>query len=107
MIDKKNSAPREALYPVAVGFLVMALGESFGMNCGYGLNPARDLIPRIFTAVAGWKSEPFTYVMLLNCSFFNRSWVGGLKSGYPSILFFLNVCLERLRKFSKIAPILA
>lgn len=60
LIDKKNSAPREALFPVAVGFLVVAIGASFGMNCGYGINPARDLVPRIFTAVAGWKSKPFT-----------------------------------------------
>ena len=57
--DKSNSAPREALYPVAVGFLVVCIGASFGLNCGYGINPARDLMPRIFTALAGWKTIAF------------------------------------------------
>ena len=60
LTDKRNSAPREALFPVAVGFLVVAIGASFGLNCGYAINPARDLIPRIFTTLAGWKTIAFT-----------------------------------------------
>ena len=44
---------------MCVGFLVVVIGISFGINCGYGINPARDLIPRIFTALAGWKEQPF------------------------------------------------
>lgn len=27
---------------------------SFGLNCGYALNPVRDFIPRLFTSIAGW-----------------------------------------------------
>lgn len=46
--------------PVAVGFLVMALGMSFGFNAGYAINPARDLGPRLFTFIGGWGSEVFT-----------------------------------------------
>jgi MIP family channel proteins len=42
------------LGPIAVGFLVMVIGMSFGFNAGYAINPARDLGPRLFTAVAGW-----------------------------------------------------
>lgn len=60
LTDKRNNAPNPELLPFVIGFLVLVIGASFGMNCGYGINPARDLIPRIFTAIAGWKSEPFT-----------------------------------------------
>ncbi|KAE9263586.1 hypothetical protein PR003_g33105 [Phytophthora rubi] len=38
----------------------MALGMAFGMNTGYAVNPARDLGPRIFTAIAGWGTKAFT-----------------------------------------------
>ncbi|TNN67014.1 Aquaporin-3 [Liparis tanakae] len=31
-----------------------------GFNSGYAVNPARDLGPRLFTAVAGWGTEVFT-----------------------------------------------
>ncbi len=47
------------LGPIAVGFLVMVIGMSFGYNAGYAINPARDFGPRLFTAFAGWGSEVF------------------------------------------------
>ena len=31
-----------------LGLTVLGLGVSFGFNCGYPLNPARDLAPRLF-----------------------------------------------------------
>ncbi|CAB1332633.1 unnamed protein product [Coregonus sp. 'balchen'] len=42
-----------------VGFVVLVIGLSMGFNSGYAVNPARDLGPRIFTALAGWGSEVF------------------------------------------------
>lgn len=42
------------LGPIVVGFLVMLLGMAYGLNAGYAINPARDLGPRLFTAIAGW-----------------------------------------------------
>lgn len=57
--DRRNSPPDAAVAPVVVGLLVVLIGMSFGFNAGYAINPARDLGPRLFTAVAGWGSEVF------------------------------------------------
>jgi MIP family channel proteins len=56
--DARNNAAGN-LGPIVVGLLVMAIGMSFGFNAGYAINPARDLGPRLFTAVAGWGTEVF------------------------------------------------
>jgi MIP family channel proteins len=58
--DSRNTSPPNGLAPVLVGLLVVAIGASLGFNTGYAINPARDLGPRAFTAVAGWGSEVFT-----------------------------------------------
>jgi MIP family channel proteins len=57
--DRRNSAPDAAIAPVLVGLLVVLVGMTFGFNAGYAINPARDLGPRLFTAVAGWGSDVF------------------------------------------------
>jgi glycerol uptake facilitator protein len=41
------------LGPVLVGGTVLAVGISLGGPSGYAINPARDLGPRIFGALAG------------------------------------------------------
>jgi MIP family channel proteins len=56
--DARNT-PAGNLAPIVIGFLVMAIGMSFGFNSGYAINPARDLGPRIFTALGGWGQEVF------------------------------------------------
>ena len=48
------------LVPLNVGFTVLGLGICFGYNCGYPVNPARDLAPCLFTALAGWGPGVFT-----------------------------------------------
>jgi MIP family channel proteins len=57
--DRRNLAPPAWFVPVAVGGAVLAIGMTFGLNAGYAINPARDLGPRLFTAVAGWGGEVF------------------------------------------------
>jgi glycerol uptake facilitator protein len=47
------------LTPWIVGFIVMAVGISFGANAGYAINPARDFGPRIFAGIAGWGKVAF------------------------------------------------
>lgn len=58
--DQKNSGPPGWLVPPLVGGLVVAIGVAFGFNAGYAINPARDLGPRLFTAVAGWGTSVFS-----------------------------------------------
>lgn len=60
IIDPHNSPVPRGLEAFAVGFVVLVIGLSMGFNSGYAVNPARDLGPRIFTALAGWGREVFT-----------------------------------------------
>lgn len=58
--DQRNNPPPAWLAPVIVGGIVVAIGVAFGFNAGYAINPARDLGPRLFTAVGGWGSGVFS-----------------------------------------------
>eukprot|EP00164_Ancoracysta_twista_P000812 GFYU01001073.1.p1 GENE.GFYU01001073.1~~GFYU01001073.1.p1 ORF type:complete len:325 (+),score=63.96 GFYU01001073.1:66-1040(+) len=63
LTDKLNASPLPSNFlPVLVGAVVTAIGFSFGFNCGFPINPARDLAPRVFLAIAGWGSDAFTDV---------------------------------------------
>jgi MIP family channel proteins len=57
--DARNLAPDPKFAPLVVGLAVTVIGMTFGYNAGYAINPARDLGPRLFTAVAGWGGEVF------------------------------------------------
>ncbi|XP_046898497.1 aquaporin-9b [Hypomesus transpacificus] len=58
--DGKNIGAPKGMEPLCIGLIIMAIGVSMGLNCGYPINPARDLAPRLFTAVAGWGMEVFS-----------------------------------------------
>jgi len=60
LLDDKNIGVGANIAPFLIGLIVFTLGVTFGINAGFGVNPARDLGPRIFTAMAGWGSTPFT-----------------------------------------------
>ncbi len=51
--DMKNMGLKDNFGPFIVGFTVLAVGLSLGGPSGYSINPARDLGPRIFGALAG------------------------------------------------------
>lgn len=57
--DTRNIAPSANVGPLIVGLLVVVIGIGFGFNCGYAINPARDLGPRLFTLIAGWGTDVF------------------------------------------------
>lgn len=52
--DARNMAPISNLGPLIIGFVVFAIGTSFGANTGYAINPARDFGPRLLAFLAGW-----------------------------------------------------
>ncbi|KAJ8267828.1 hypothetical protein COCON_G00130000 [Conger conger] len=57
--DRRNTAVPPELGPLLVGLIVLVIGISMGANCGYALNPARDLGPRLYSYVAGWGDQVF------------------------------------------------
>ena len=59
LTDSRNTPPPVGLGPVVVGMLVLLIGMTFGYNAGYAINPARDLGPRLFTALFGWGGDVF------------------------------------------------
>ncbi|KAI0030976.1 aquaporin [Vararia minispora EC-137] len=59
--DKRNGPPPPGMLPLVIFLLVLGLGAAFGMQTGYAINPARDLGPRIMTAIVGYGSAPFNY----------------------------------------------
>jgi glycerol uptake facilitator protein len=54
VVDEINQPVRANLAPLMIGFIVVAIGLSFGANAGYAINPARDFGPRLFALFAGW-----------------------------------------------------
>ncbi|NWV38016.1 AQP9 protein, partial [Grantiella picta] len=60
LLDARNNSIPKGLEPIAIGLLIIAISSSLGMNSGCAMNPARDLGPRLFTAIAGWGMEVFT-----------------------------------------------
>ncbi|KAM5129700.1 aquaporin-10 [Mantella aurantiaca] len=59
ILDSKNKPVPKGMEPIVVGMLVFSIGLSMGANCGYPINPSRDLGPRLFTYVAGWGADVF------------------------------------------------
>lgn len=57
--DRRNASVPRFLQPFLVGAVVWAIGLSLGGLTGYAINPARDLGPRIVSALAGWGSAVF------------------------------------------------
>ena len=54
LIDEYNVPVKGNMSGLLTGFVVVAIGISFGANVGYPINPARDLGPRLFAWIAGW-----------------------------------------------------
>lgn len=59
LTDRRNAAPGGYVEPLALGALVWAIGLSLGGLTGYAINPARDLGPRLASALLGWGPSVF------------------------------------------------
>ncbi len=60
LTDQKNSTRPSVLTPAMIGLTVTILISIFGPLTMAAFNPARDLAPRVFSYLAGWKSLVFT-----------------------------------------------
>ncbi|OQV23632.1 putative Aquaporin-10 [Hypsibius exemplaris] len=61
IVDEKNwNIPRGSV-PIYIGMLISSIVLSLGYNTGVAINPARDSMPRLFTYLAGWGQETFSY----------------------------------------------
>ncbi len=59
IVEPKNPFTAPALQPLLIALVVVAIGVSWGGMHGYAINPARDLGPRLFTLVAGFRNTGF------------------------------------------------
>ncbi|THH10765.1 hypothetical protein EW146_g8273 [Bondarzewia mesenterica] len=59
--DKKNEPPPAGLVPLALFVALLGISSAFGMQTGFAINPARDLGPRIMTAMVGYGRAVFNY----------------------------------------------
>lgn len=60
LTDELNLAIPPFLGPILVGAVVVVIGMSFGALHGYAINPARDLGPRLFATLAGFRNNGLT-----------------------------------------------
>ncbi|XP_035227311.1 aquaporin-9-like [Stegodyphus dumicola] len=59
--DTRNLCMSPQTTPIVIGLGLVLICLAFGHNCGAALNPARDLSPRLFTIIAGWGVEVFSF----------------------------------------------
>ncbi|KAF8530056.1 aquaporin [Hysterangium stoloniferum] len=59
--DKKNIAPKPGMVPLALFFVIFGIALAFGMQTGFAINPARDLGPRLLTAMVGYGRDVFDF----------------------------------------------
>lgn len=58
--DERNASRPRELVAVTIGLTVMLLISLLAPLTQAGFNPARDLAPRVWSALAGWGSVPFS-----------------------------------------------
>ena len=65
--DGRNQPVQGNLNPLIIGFLIVAIGLSFGLNTGYAINPARDFGPRLWVAIVsgGASLTDYTWIPIV------------------------------------------
>ena len=110
VIDARNTAVGSNLGPLIIGFIVAAIGASYGANAGYAINPARDFGPRLFAYFAGWGKVALPGTFSGPGGFSNYWWipiVGPLIGGVIGVviydLFIGDVLHARLKRQEEVS----
>lgn len=61
LMDATNGSPPTGMVPLALFITLLGISAALGMETGFSINPARDLGPRIFTAMVGYGREVFNF----------------------------------------------
>ncbi|KAM5541371.1 hypothetical protein V8D89_004925 [Ganoderma adspersum] len=61
MGDPRNKPAPPGLAPLVLFITMLGISASFGMQTGFSINPARDLGPRLLTAMVGYGAPVFTF----------------------------------------------
>jgi MIP family channel proteins len=62
--DGRNQPVQANLNPLIIGFVIVAIGASFGLNTGYAINPVRDLGPRLWIAIVSGGASLTSYTWI-------------------------------------------
>lgn len=88
LTDNRNQAPAGNMAPLLIGFVVAAIGFTFGTNAGYAINPARDFGPRLLSYLLGWGKLAFSGNYGETTQFWWIPIVGPLVGGVIGILVY-------------------
>jgi len=61
MCDRQNMGTPKGLGPLVIFMVFVAITVSLGMETSFGINPARDLGPRILTSMVGYGREVYNF----------------------------------------------
>ncbi len=100
--DPKNCNLPNDINAVMIGLSLIIIGSSFGINCGFAVNPARDFAPRLFTLIAGWGWKVFS---VDNYYFWIPIIMPMLGSVMAVILYHTFISNHRPEKFDDVLPI--
>ncbi|KAF8349489.1 putative aquaporin 4 [Amanita rubescens] len=61
MCDRQNVGTPKGLGPLVIFMVFVAIAVALGMETSFGINPARDLGPRIVTSMVGYGREVYNF----------------------------------------------
>lgn len=82
-----NNMPFHTIQGFMIASGLMVISMALGYTSGFSLNPARDIGPRLFTAIAGWGPGVFTIRDYYSFVPMFAPLIGGLVGGFVYTIF--------------------
>ncbi|VDN53562.1 unnamed protein product [Dracunculus medinensis] len=61
LITDRRQRISKSIQPILIGGVMSMIAMTFGANCGFAINPARDFGPRVFLLIIGYGWQLFSY----------------------------------------------